>query len=63
MARISENIKINKQPICNGCINHIRGDKCKAFNIIPDIILLGENDHAKPLPGQENNIIYEPLKK
>ena len=46
-------------PICNNCKNHIGDLKCKAFNIIPNEILFGKNDHSKPLKGQENDIIFE----
>ena len=36
---------------------------CKAFlKGIPDSIAYGENDHTKPLPDQENDIVYEPIK-
>jgi len=35
---------------------------CNAFpDGIPDIILSGENDHSKPLPNQDNDIIFEPI--
>ena len=50
-------------PICNGCKNYISGEKCKAFNFIPDLILLWENNHSKPLDGQENDIIFEEIKE
>lgn len=50
-------------PICNDCKNHIRGLKCKAFDMIPDEIFDGDNDHSKPLPEQENDIVFEPLNK
>lgn len=56
-----ENIKPNKQPICNSCKNHIKGLKCKAFELIPDEIIFGNNKHAKPLKRQKNNIVFEPL--
>ena len=46
-------------PICDNCKNHLKGIKCKAFDIIPDRILLGKNDHSKPLPEQENDIVFE----
>ena len=49
-------------PICNNCKNYIKDLKCKAFNIIPDDILFYENDHSKPLPNQDNNVIFEALK-
>jgi len=33
---------------------------CKAFPYgIPEEITCGDNDHSKPLEGQENNIVYE----
>lgn len=50
-------------PICNSCRNYIKELKCKAFNVIPDEILFGENDHSKPLPEQDNNIVFEPIEK
>ena len=35
---------------------------CSAFpNGIPEEILTGENDHTKPLPDQENDIVYAPI--
>lgn len=51
--------------VCLKCKHFMGKDvKCIAFeNIIPDIILTGENDHLKPLPDQKNNIIFEPIKK
>jgi hypothetical protein len=50
-------------PICNNCKNKIDGLKCKAFDVIPDEIYDGENDHSKPLPGQKNDVIFEPKNK
>ncbi|CAB4218855.1 hypothetical protein UFOVP1596_47 [uncultured Caudovirales phage] len=50
-------------PVCNKCKNHIDGLKCKAFDVIPDAIIFGDNDHSKPLPGQGNNIIFESVNK
>jgi len=36
---------------------------CIAFpNGIPEEILTGESPHTKPLPDQENDIVYEPIK-
>ena len=52
---------ISKQPKCNNCANKLKGLKCKAFDIIPDIILFGDNDHSKPLPNQDNDIVFEPI--
>lgn len=46
-------------PICNKCVNYISGEKCVAFEFIPDLILLGKNNHSKPLDGQKNNIVFK----
>lgn len=49
-------------PICNNCV-HFNLEKwnCDAFkNGIPKEILLGENNHSRPLPDQENDIVFEP---
>ena len=32
---------------------------CEAFQEIPKDILLGENDHTKPVKGQKNKIVFE----
>ena len=51
------------EPICFKC-KHYNIDKgiCSAFKKeIPDEIYIGDNDHSKPLPEQENNIIFEPI--
>ena len=52
---------------CNICKHYNREDwkhfSCKAFEDIPKEILRGKNDHSKPLPGQKNNIVFEPSKK
>ena len=35
---------------------------CRAFlQGIPGIIAYGKNEHTKPLPDQENDIVYEPI--
>jgi hypothetical protein len=35
---------------------------CDAFpNGIPEEITSGENDHSHPIPGQENDIVFEPF--
>lgn len=35
---------------------------CDAFgDDIPSEITSGENKHSKPLPEQENNIVFEPI--
>jgi NAD-dependent SIR2 family protein deacetylase len=65
MSKIIESItkkEINAMfPICNKCKNYIKKLNCKAFNTIPDIIIFGENDHSKPLPNQDNDIVFEPI--
>jgi hypothetical protein len=52
-----------KTNTCLMCKHHILGNECEAFTKgIPDeIFLLGTNDHLKPLPGQKNNIVFEPF--
>ena len=49
-------------PVCNTCKHHTYAKKCSAFKVIPDEIVLGINDHSKPLPNQENKIVYEQIK-
>lgn len=47
---------------CLNCKNYIDDLKCFAFaDKIPDIILEGDNEHLKPLPEQENDIVFEPI--
>lgn len=46
-------------PVCNRCLNHISGVKCKAFNVIPDEILLGDNNHYEKLEGQINDYLFK----
>jgi hypothetical protein len=53
--------------ICFECKHFTPGQPgCKAFPMtddweggIPDEILSGENDHSKPLKGQQNDIVFE----
>jgi hypothetical protein len=46
--------------LCNDCIHFLGRSKCKAFpKRIPQIILSGENKHSKPLPGQDNEYVFE----
>ena len=48
---------------CYMCKHRIQENTCEAFPAgIPEEILTGENDHTKPLPDQENDIVYEPIK-
>jgi hypothetical protein len=49
---------------CFNCSNYLSDLKCQAFPLeIPDEIMLGENDHSKPLKDQPNDIVFEELKK
>jgi len=48
------------QPICVSCKHFdIETFSCAAFDKIPEIILLGDDDHKKPLPEQTNDIVFE----
>jgi len=50
--------------LCGKCKNYLYDLKCIAFpEGIPKLILEGKNDHSKPLPKQDNDIVYEPRKK
>lgn len=48
--------------LCSNCKNYKTEYSCKAFKKIPKSIFLGFKPHNKPLPGQENKIVFEPLK-
>ena len=62
MSKFNEKFTQNYNlPICNYCKNHIKGLKCKAFDVIPDEIIFMKNNHTKPLPEQKNNIVFEPI--
>jgi hypothetical protein len=52
-----------KKLICSNCIHfNDFSEGCDAFkNGIPNEILIGENDHSKPLPEQDNNIVFEKI--
>lgn len=54
-------------PICLECKHFDResfdGMFCTAFpEGIPEQIIAGLNDHSKPLPEQDNNIVFETIK-
>ena len=53
-----------KEIVCVNCKYYNIGVNCPAFgkNGIPSEILSGENDHKKPLDGQENEIVFEEVK-
>lgn len=52
---------------CNNCKhlhrNMDEGFSCSAFTAIPTAILTGDNQHIKVLPGQKNDIVFEPIKE
>ena len=49
--------------LCQNCKNYFNDLKCQAFpSGIPDNILLKGNDHAEPLKGQKNEIVFEEIK-
>ena len=57
-------MRIDKFPICFSCKHYIhfkKGIGCDAFDNIPNEILIGDNDHSKPLKDQDNNIVFEKI--
>ena len=45
---------------CYNCFFNLHDLKCVAFpNGIPNEILTGNNDHSKPLKGQDNEIVFK----
>jgi hypothetical protein len=50
--------------ICFDCRHFDNSEiKCSAFGIdIPLGILSGKSKHSKPVPGQKNEIVFEPIK-
>jgi hypothetical protein len=56
---------IMEEPICIRCKHYnIETSSCSAFpDEIPDEIIMGDNDHCKPLPDQENKVVFEPKEK
>ena len=52
---------IIKEPLCYHCKNHAYHGYCIAFpDGIPEVILMGKDDHIKPYPG-DNGIQFEPI--
>lgn len=49
---------------CRSCKHFYREimtvTSCAAFDRIPSEILSGENQHKTPLPGQGNEVVFEP---
>lgn len=51
-------------PYCFKCKNYEDRLMCKAFpEGIPDEILLHVFDHTKKHPGQDNDILFEPIEE
>ena len=52
-----------KEPICTSCRHYDwETSTCAAFpDGIPDVIFEGDNKHSKPLPDQQNKIVFEPI--
>ena len=53
-----------EEPICFSCKHFdINALTCTAFAPagFPGEILGGDNDHKKPLRGQKNSIVFEPI--
>lgn len=49
-------------PICLNCKHYYGIRTCDAFpEEIPDEIWMQGNEHSKPLPDQENDIVFEPI--
>ena len=49
--------------MCFNCKHYLFFSKCDAFNEIPIEIIRGQNEHSKPLEGQDNNIVFEPIEE
>lgn len=48
--------------LCLMCANYLSQGKCKAFSDgIPEVILIGYNNHQQPLPDQQNDIVFTPI--
>lgn len=48
--------------LCSDCKNYQGDGKCKAFpKGIPDIVLLGYNDHRIIIEGQEGFFVFDKL--
>ena len=48
-----------QKDLCFKCKNYFGDLSCMAFKEIPEEILVGDNDHSEPLPGQDNDIVFE----
>ncbi|MDD5724144.1 MAG: hypothetical protein PHY29_10475 [Syntrophales bacterium] len=51
---------------CNSCkhyLYNVEGPDCKAFDVIPKKILLGEITHDHIIEGQKGSYVYEPAEE
>jgi hypothetical protein len=63
MSRFFEDKFTMHIPICNDCKHYRGGAKCAAFpERIPTEVFGGGNDHNKPLPNQNNDVVFESKK-
>lgn len=46
-------------PVCIECKHVLDGDRCAAFDRMPDEIYSGQDNRKKPLADQINNIVFE----
>lgn len=61
MSRFLEDKNTFSFPVCNSCKNHLGSNKCRAFDKIPEEILLGKNNHTEKVKGQKNDILFDPI--
>jgi len=52
---------LSDYPVCFNCKHRLGVNVCEAFpDGIPDLIMSEGNMHEKPLPEQDNDIVFEP---
>lgn len=47
------NVKFEAVGICHNCVHRISTWRCKAFERIPNEILVGQVIHTRPYPGDK----------
>ncbi len=62
MTRYAEGAETVKLAQCYKCRHFLGGERCTAFEMIPDAILNNFHDHRKPYPG-DNGIRFEPIEQ